>query len=41
MSDNQQRIPSFDEVMKETAQPRGVPSFDDIMGEEPVKKNKV
>lgn len=41
MSDPQNRIPSFDEVMKTPAPQKGVPSFSDIMGEEPAPKKKV
>lgn len=41
MSDNQNRIPSFDEVMGKDTLNGKVPSFEDIMGEEPPVKKKV
>ncbi len=41
MSDHQNKIPSFDEVMKPETQNGKIPSFHDIMAEpEPVKKKE-
>lgn len=40
MSDNQNRIPSFDEVMGKDTLNGKVPSFEDIMGDEPPVKKK-